>query len=279
MRVLVIGGMNLDLLGWPGQPPLPRDSTPGRIASRPGGVGRNIAARLAALGAEVSLLTALGDDAWARLLAQACAKDGIDLSLSLKTAEPSPCYLCVHDEKGDMLAGVNDMRALEALTPAALEARLPALSGFDGCVLDANLAPDTLAYAARHISLPLILDPVSCAKAGRVQPILSRLTAIKPNLIEAEALTGCQGAPAAAARLLAAGVKRAFISLGAEGVYYADAESRGHLPARPLPARPLTGAGDAFCAGMTRAVLAGKATADCAREGLAAAYDALCAAF
>ena len=140
MRVLVVGGMNLDLLGWPGQPLLPRDSTPGRIVSRPGGVGRNIAARLAALGAEVSLLTVLGDDAWARLLTEACARDGIDLSLSLKTAYPSPCYLCVHDEQGDMLAGVNDMRALEALTPQALEARLPALAGFDGCVLTPGCA-------------------------------------------------------------------------------------------------------------------------------------------
>ena len=279
MRVLVVGGMNLDLLGWPGQPLQPRDSTPGRIVSRPGGVGRNIAARLAALGAEVSLLSVLGDDAWARLLTEACARDGIDLSLSLKTAYPSPCYLCVHDEQGDMLAGVNDMRALEALTPQALEARLPTLAGFDGCVLDANLAPDTLAFAARHIPLPLILDPVSVAKAGRVQPLLNRLAAIKPNLMEAEALTGCQGAPAAAERLLASGVRRVFISLGAEGVYYADAESRGRLPAQPLPARPLTGAGDAFCAGMTRALLSGKATADCARDGLAAAYDALCAAF
>ena len=27
MRVLVVGGMNLDLLGWPGQPLLPRYST------------------------------------------------------------------------------------------------------------------------------------------------------------------------------------------------------------------------------------------------------------
>ena len=52
MRVIVIGGMNLDLLGMVDAPLTARDSNPGRVLSRPGGVGRNIAARLRGLGVE-----------------------------------------------------------------------------------------------------------------------------------------------------------------------------------------------------------------------------------
>ena len=71
-RVTVVGGMNLDLLATPDVPLLPRDSTPGKITLRPGGVGRNIAARLTEAGANVRLITALGCDERAEMLSRLC---------------------------------------------------------------------------------------------------------------------------------------------------------------------------------------------------------------
>ncbi len=274
-RVIVVGGMNLDLLGIPDGPLLPRDSTPGRITVRPGGVGRNIAARLSEAGADVRLITALGRGERAEMLAHMCRASGIDLSLSLAADCPAPCYLCIHDDQGDMVLAVNDMSAMDQMTPEAIESRMEALNAADACVLDANVPEDTLAYIARHASVPLILDPVSCAKAHRAKAILPCLAAIKPNRLEAEALTGERNVEKAAAALLAAGVRRAFISLGAEGMYFADGACAGYQPARPLPTIPATGAGDALCAGLTLAMLAGMDIQGCARAGQDAAYRAL----
>ncbi len=273
--VIVAGGMNLDLLGIPDGPLLARDSTPGRITLRAGGVGRNIAGRLSEAGARVRLITALGRGERAQMLDRMCQAAGIDLSLSVATCCPAPCYLCIHDEQGDMALAVNDMSAMEYLTPEAMENRMPALNAADACVLDANLPRDTLEYIARHAAVPLILDPVSCAKAPRAQGILPYLAAIKPNRMEAEALTGERNVEKAAAALLAAGVRRVFVSLGAEGVYYADGSCAGYQPARPLPTIPATGAGDALCAGLTLALLAGKDTPSCAQSGQDAAFQAL----
>ena len=275
MRIVVVGGMNLDLLGVPNGPLLPRDSAMGKITMRPGGVGRNIAKRLQALGAQVRLMTALGNDDRASVLAHLCWKDGIDLSLSLPTDLPAPCYLCIHDEQGDMALAVNDMSAMEKLTPEAMASRMDAINAADGCVLDANLSPDTLSFIARHASVPLVLDPVSCAKAPRVKRILPYLAAIKPNRLEAEALTGEKNAERAADLMLKAGVKNVFISLGAEGVYFAAQEDRGYLPAHPLPSVPLTGAGDALCAGICLALLEKKPIRACAQAGQEAAFHAL----
>ena len=275
MRIVVIGGMNLDLLGVPDGPLRSRDSTPGKITLRPGGVGRNIAVQLQALDAEVSLITALGNDDRAAMLSRLCEASNIDLSLSLPTDCPAPCYLCIHDEQGDMALGVNDMSAMERLTPEAMAGRMEAVNSADGCVLDANLPPDTLFYIAQNAAVPLILDPVSCAKAPRVQAILHRLTAIKPNRMEAEAMTGERNVEKAAEALLRAGVKNVFISLGAEGVYYADAAMRGYAPARPLRNLPATGAGDALCAGLTVSLLRGEGVSRAARAGCEAAYQAL----
>lgn len=274
-RVTVAGGMNLDLLATPDRPLLPRDSTPGKITLRPGGVGRNIAARLSDAGAHVRLITALGCDERAEILSRLCRESGIDLSLSVPTDCPAPCYLCIHDDQGDMALAVNDMSAMDRLTPEAMESRMEALNASDACVLDANLSGETLLYIASHAAVPLILDPVSCAKAARAKDILPYLAAIKPNRMEAEALTGERNVEKAAAALLNAGVRRVFISLGAEGVYYADAFHAGHEPARLLPTLPATGAGDALCAGLTLSLLSGMDVKACAKAGQEAAYRAL----
>lgn len=274
-RVVVAGGMNLDLLGVPDGPLLARDSAPGKITMRPGGVGRNIAARLKALGADVSLMTALGTGERAKLLEKMCLSSGIDLSLSLQTDCPAPCYLCIHDETGDMALAVNDMSAMDAWTQEAAAARMDAVNAADACVLDANLPQAALLHIARHARVPLLLDPVSCAKAPRALPALPYLTAVKPNRLEAQALTGEKNVEKAAEKLLSAGVRFAFISLGAEGVYYASREERGYLPARPLPAVPATGAGDALCAGLILALMRGGSPRDCAIAGCDAAYQAL----
>ena len=274
-RIVVAGGMNLDLLGVPDERLMPRDSAPGKIILRPGGVGRNIAARLKALGAEAALITALGCDERAQLLARMCMESGIDLSLSLPTDRPAPCYLCIHDETGDMALAVNDMSAMEKLTPEAAAPRMAAVNGFDACVLDANLPEDTLLYMAKNAAVPLFLDPVSCFKAPRAIPTLPYLYAVKPNRLEAQALTGERNVERAAEALMGAGVKNVFISLGAEGVYYAGAAEKGYLPARPLPNLPQTGAGDALCAGLILALLDGLGPRESALRGCEAAYHAL----
>jgi pseudouridine kinase len=275
VKIVVVGGMNLDLLGVPTTSLLPRDSAPGRITMRSGGVGHNIASRLRQLGANVQLITALGNDERARLLSQLCRDSGLDFSLSVQTDRPAPCYLCIHDEAGDMAMAVNDMSAMEELTPEVLSSRISAINEADGCVLDANLPQNTLLYIAQHAQVPLILDPVSCAKAPRIKGIIPYLTAIKPNRLEAAALTGEKNVEKAARSLLEAGVQNVFVSLGPEGIYYANPEASGYIPAHPLPSTPLTGAGDALCAGLTAALLEHRSIRDCAKYGIDTAYHAL----
>ncbi len=278
MKITVIGGMNLDILGMPSGAFVPRDSNIGLITFRAGGVGHNIALRLLESGVQTSFVTALGNDEKSDLLRRLCARDGLDLSLAVHTETPACAYLCVHDENGDMLSAINDMRAMEALTPLALAKYLPLICSSDACVVDANLSEESLKFLASHTTVPLIADPVSAAKAARMKPILPYLTAIKPNLIEARALTGESDPLAAARALVRDGVKKAFISLGEKGVCYADGEDAGVLPARKLAHTPLTGAGDAMLSGIALAVLQNQSTKECASRGVLAAYRYLTSA-
>ena len=274
-RIAVFGGANMDILGFPQGELRLRDSNIGRVVLRPGGVGRNIAAQIVARGQKCALLTVFGTDAAADTLRASCRAAGIDIRHAL-TAEGASCtYLCVHDGTGDMLAAVNDMALTATLTPDYARSMLPVLNDADLCVLDANPPAETVRFLAEHVKVPLLFDPVSCAKLDRTVGILPYLAAIKPNLEEARALTGCIDPRDCAKALVRAGAKRAFVSLGGEGLCWADASDCAVLPVERLSHAGKTGAGDALCAGLAIALAAGESTLNCAKYGLRCAADYL----
>jgi pseudouridine kinase len=274
-KILVVGGMNMDILGSFGSSFTPGDSLPGIIQQCPGGVGRNIAFHLANSGVQVELLCALGNDQAASLLRRSCVAAGISLKFSIETSYPAPTYMAIHASNGDMVCAVNDMRAMESITPDILTNKLNLLKGFQTCVLDANLSESSLSTVAESLSIPLIADPVSAVKCRRLLPVMHRLEAIKPNRLEAEALTGEKDIPSAAKALLGFGVRQVFISLGKEGVYYADRKHSGLLPAIDVPVVRLTGAGDAMIAGLVLGIVNHLPILESAQQGLQASADYL----
>ena len=271
MKIAVFGSANMDILGLTDDKLLLRDSNIGTVVLKPGGVGRNIASRICEHGVECMLFTAFGSDVLAEGLKAECQRLGMDISGSLTLPGRSNIYLCVHDETGDMLTAINDMGLMNALTPEYAATIMDQINACDLCVLDANLSEATLAYAASHATVPLLMDAVSCAKARRALVAMPYLTGFKPNIYEAQLLTGCEKAEDCADKLLELGVKRVFISLGEDGVYYADATERGRIPVEKLSSAPKTGAGDALCAGLAVALAHHESTRACAEYGMRSA--------
>ncbi len=274
-RVLVIGGANTDVVGIPDGRFALRDSNPGHVRVSMGGVGRNIAENLARLGAAVRLVTAFGDDTDGAALREGCERAGIDISMSV-VAEgvPASRYLAVLDGAGDLAAAVSDMRALEQLTPDRLT---PAMfAGVDAVVLDTNMPPTTLARAAEYAGdAPVVLDPVSTAKALAARTVLARLAVLKANVREAEEISGAAGAEGAAERLLQAGVARVIITMGSGGVLCASRAERFRVAAPRASVVNATGAGDAFAAGVTYGLASGLRFRDIIAWGSALAAFAL----
>ena len=124
-QVCIVGGAALDITGMPDGVCRLRDSNLGAVRVQVGGVGRNIACRLARYALRTELITALGNDVHAQMIEQDCASRGIGLTHSLWLDEPSAVYLCVLDEERDLLAGVNDSaEAMLALFRALQRARV-----------------------------------------------------------------------------------------------------------------------------------------------------------
>lgn len=270
-RVTVVGGANTDICGRPAQALVRHDSAPGQVSVRHGGVGRNIACDLARLGLRTRFVTALGDDGFGASVAEGCRSCGVDMSLTrIVPGARSPVYLYLSDEKGEMDAAVSDMEVMAALTPAYLRAHLSELDESDAVVLDGNLPEETIAFLCEKLRAPIIADPVSTAKATRFASVLGRLAAIKPNLLEARALTGKQNPEDCADALLRSGVGSVFLSLGANGLLAASGEERVLLPCEKTELVSATGAGDAATAAIVWATVRGLGLAAAARAAVMA---------
>ena len=119
------------------------------------------------------------------------------------------------------------------------------------------LPPETIAYICNHCPIPVYADPVSTVKAMKLQPVLHHLAAIKPNALEAQCLTGESDPERAALALVERGVRRVFISLGAQGMIAADEKQLLRLPVLPTRVINATGAGDAATAAIVLAGIRG----------------------
>ncbi len=279
--VVVIGGVNMDIGGHAFAPLVARDSNPGRVKMSLGGVGRNIAHNLTLLGTDVQLITAFGDDVAAQKLTASCSELGINISHSLQVSGmATSTYLFLTGPDGDMELAISDMDIYERITPSFLASKLPLLSNAQLIIVDTNIPEESIHWIAENCRVPVFADPVSTVKAEKLRGVLGKLHTIKPNRLEAEILSGIpltsrNNIERAADVLLAEGLRRIFISLGADGVFAADHRDRCYVPCLPGNMVNATGCGDAFMAAIAWAHLEGTNLENTARAGLAASSIAM----
>jgi pseudouridine kinase len=289
---VVVGGANVDIGGHSHHPLIQRDSNPGQVTISVGGVGRNIAHNISLLGIDTRMLSALGDDLYGEKITTVCSAAGLDLSRvrCIKEARTST-YLYLAGPDGDMALAVNDMEICDFITPEYLAENLKLLNSAQLVVVDANIPEASIRWLAQNVTVPIFVDPVSVTKAEKLRTCLGGIHTLKPNRLEAELLSGIpirteEDLPRAAAALLETGLRRVFISLGADGVFAADHSEMKKIPGLPTKVQNTTGAGDAFVAGLVWAYLkgsdleasakAGIASSSIASEGAETINEALC---
>ena len=253
-RIAVVGGICCDISGKPYTDIIERDSNPSHITVAAGGVGFNIAKNLVKLGRPVTLICAVGDDPLGALLIRSAKEVCVDL-ISFP-AERSGVYLCANDADGDMFLALSDLDCTESvLSPENLSKCLDFLNSCEAVVIDCNISAEAIGYLCEIITVPIFADPVSSAKAMRLRPYIGRLAAIKPNLLEARALTGKVEPADCAAAIIGMGAKSCFVSCGADGIYFASEKVCGHAEAKPVDVIATTGAGDAAAAAIIDTLL------------------------
>lgn len=270
-KVAVVGALNVDIGGRPDAALVPGDSNPGRVVTALGGVGWNIARDCASLGAETAFFSVLGRDGQEAAIRGQAADFGVSLAGCRWEDRPNNRYLYITGRDGDMAAAVNDMRLCERLDRAFIRSILPALADFDVVAADANLPPEAFRALAEGVTVPLAADCVSAAKCGRLRPFLPLIHTLKANRLEAQALTGQSDPEDCVRALLDAGVKRAVLSLGGDGVLCGEADVLFRKPASGMPVVDATGAGDSLTAALAVGLAWGLDFGQCAGLGMKAA--------
>lgn len=275
---VVVGGANLDVKARLLAPPVHGTSNPGSVRLAPGGVARNIAHALAVLGEPARLIAAVGDDAPGTILLRHCAEGGVDTRLVRRVSAPTGVYAATLAEAGDLMIGVSDMAATEALGPGDIADAAAELRNAGCIIADANLRTDTLRALGRlcaAASLPFVIEPVSVAKAARIEAVLAEglpIALLTPNRDELAALVPPSASVADRADALRSrGVARVIVHAGADGAIAVDGHGSVAVAAEAGPVRDVTGSGDVALAAALWGLRRGATLAEAAGLGQRAA--------
>ncbi|MCX4453469.1 ribokinase [Streptomyces sp. NBC_01340] len=257
-HIAVLGSTNMDLVAYVAKAPQRGETVTGReFRTIPGGKGAGQAVAAAHAGADVSMIGAVGADAFGSQLRTTLEHSGVDTD-HLRTAEgPSgTAHIVVDDEGGNeivVIPGANG--TVDHLAPGdeALITSADALLLQLEIPLAAVLAG---AEAARRHGVRTILTP---SPVQSLPPeLLASIDLLVPNEHEAAALTGLTD-PRDAATALLDQVPEVVVTLGAAGSLYA---SRGAepftVPAPRVTAVDSTGAGDTFVGTLAVALAEGR---------------------
>ena len=184
-----VGGANIDLCGRSYAPIEPRDSNPGEIEISAGGVTRNICDNLARLGADVKLVSAVGDDLFAQIICEQSAQAGIDVSHIYHTpGRSSSMYLAILDNSGDMHVALSDMHVLQNLPLDYLERKRELIANAAVVVTDPCMKAERFERVLSYCRPGQIVcvDPVSTAYARALIPYIGQIHTVKPNRLELE---------------------------------------------------------------------------------------------
>ena len=277
-KVVVIGSLNMDLVTR--APRLPRggETLIGEsFATVSGGKGANQAVAAARLGAQVSMVGCVGNDAYGETLRGALLAEQIDCQAVSTVEDSSGVALIVVDDNSQnaivIVAGANG-----SLTPEVIDRFDAVLQAADVIICQLEVPDATVGHAlkrGRELGKTVILNP---APASRPLPAdwYAAIDYLIPNESEATALSGLpvdslSTAKTAATRLIAMGAGKVIITLGAQGSVLADGTRFEHFPAEKVKAVDTTAAGDTFVGGFAAALATGKSEVDAIRFGQIAA--------
>jgi len=254
-KIVVIGSLNMDLVVKAVCAPKRGETVMGEeIHFIPGGKGANQAIGLARLGAETTMIGAIGSDAFGVELMKALNKDSVNTSnvmvLESEATGIASILLAEGDNSIVVVPGANAQ-----FSPENLDRYERKIAEADLVLLQLEIPLATVEYAvklARKHGKIVMLNPAPAQRLS--QDLLGKVDYITPNRSELALLTAtAEESPITQGieRLLEGGVSCCVTTLGAEGVIYMEKggnllEVYGHN----VPVVDTTGAGDAFNAGL-----------------------------
>ena len=273
-NILVVGSFMMDLIASTKRAPNSGETVIGlKFQTAPGGKGANQAVQCARLGAHVTMVGQVGDDAFGKIMTDTAAAAGVDVShVSVDPQESSgvghiTLEVTEHGAQNRITVcpGANFTITVDDVAWLREE-----IGRFDLVMMQFELPMDVIeavAQWAHDAGVPVMINPAPAAPMS--DRLLACATYLSPNEHEAALIAGhpirtdAQGVcredvAAVAAAFRKKGVEHLIITLGENGSVAAGAEGIHETPCVRMPhvADP-TAAGDSFVAAFCTGVCAG----------------------
>ncbi|MBL0356647.1 MAG: ribokinase [Chitinophagaceae bacterium] len=259
-KIIVIGSSNTDMVVK--SPVLPKPGETilgGTFLMNAGGKGANQAVAAARLGGDVTLVAKVGNDIFGKQSIDGFKKENINTDFVFIDKEaPSGIALIMVNEEGENCIVVAP--GANALLLAADIEQVINLSEAEIILMQLEIPIETIAAVAKFAKAnnqKVIINPAPAQKL--TDELLNGLYLITPNETEASLLTGLTvedeiTASQAAEVFLSKGVQNVIITLGKQGAYFQNKDSKFKIAAPIVKALDTTAAGDTFSGAMAVAI-------------------------
>lgn len=267
-RIVVVGSINMDLVTLAPRFPAPGETLLGeRFLTVPGGKGANQAVAAARLGAEVTLIGAIGRDAFGVELARGLTDEGIDLAHVVTRDDVGSGTASITVAEGDNQIVVVPA-ANACVTPAQVEQARDRIEHADAVLVQMEIPLDAVEATVRfghRFGVPVILNPAPAQRLPREW--LALASYLTPNQHELATVLGADDTEDFR-ELMQRAPCPVVLTRGSEGAWYREQGEPKHQPGFAVDVVDTTGAGDTF----------NGALAVYLREGLDRAVRKACAA-
>jgi len=251
MSVLVIGSTNIDISVDVDRFPQKGETLIGKdIAYKYGGKGANQACALGKLGADVTFLTCVGDDAHGHEIVEYLTSVGVKTDkVKYTTAYPTGTATITVDANGDniiiVIQGANKDCDVEYI-----RANEECFRTCDYVLLQMEIPFDAIEEAillAAKYKKKVILNPAPASNALN-KALYKHITYMTPNEVEIKVMAGVgENLEEHVRSLLDLGIENVLVTLGSEGAcLFSDVTESIHVPAYKVEAVDTVAAGDCF---------------------------------
>ena len=271
MRIAVIGATFVDIKGFPYDTYIPTGRNVGRVEYIHGGVARNVVEDIANVELRPIFLGIVDDTPMGQDVVEKLRNHKVNTDYILTRPDGMGTWLAVFDNNGDVAGSISKRPNMLPVADLLEEKGDEIFSQIASVVIEVDLDKEivkrTLELAKKHNVMVFgVVSNMSLASKRR--DFLKSFDCFICNQLEAgllfvddySSLTPEEMAQVLAEKIVGAQIPSMVVTMGAQGAVYADLEgNRGVCPARNVQVKDTTGAGDAFCAGVSIGLTYGKA--------------------
>lgn len=279
MSILVMGATFLDIKGFPEDQYIPNGRNVGRIEYIHGGVARNVVEDIANVELKPTYVGIVDNTPMGDAVVEKLKNHKVNTDYVLSRPDGMGTWLAVFDNNGDVAGSISKRPNMLPLVDLLEEKGDKIFASASSAVLEIDLNKEiikkTIELAERHnTKLYGVVSNMSIAAQRR--DFLQKFDCFICNLQEvgiffADDYQSCT--PEELEKILSSKVQNAqipsiVVTMGSKGCVWADMKGNsGVCPARNVQVKDTTGAGDAFCAGVTIGLTYGKTLAESVEIG------------